>query len=458
MWKKYVRVVMLSVLSVAIVAGALFALTRSRSGSSTTVVVVLDTVGFGAVFDKDLGVEAPFLRTLADSSAFFSQAFSVAPWTKPSIASILTGVYPAQHGVRHPRSNISQGVPTMAELFSRAGYKTAGVVSHVFLAPKTSYRRGFDSYEMTDFTGHVHDSITASQVTTKGLQWLESTKREARGNKLLFLHYFDPHFNYKHRPEFNRTSWYKGSLTDEISFGELKARKDSLSEEDVRYIKGLYQEEILATDAELKRLYDGVRTVVGDDDFTFIVTADHGEAFRDHNHLGHGHFLYNELVRVPLLFHNPKNIAPKRIDSVVSTMDILPTLLELEGITSESTIMQGKSFLSLMSSEAKSTVKSRLPIFEVKYHADRFGTVYWPWKAILNTAEGRWEYFNLEMDPGELNPIQSTEVDLLVRAKCEQAVGEYIREDISSQKKQGSDEITYSQKELETLKTLGYAM
>lgn len=428
----------------------------SKKNGNTLVLVIIDTVGYNRVLANP--EQAPFLRSLTRSSAIFTNAFSTAPWTKPSIASILTGVYPLEHGVRHPKSRIKKNVPTMAELFGELDYATAGVVSHVFLAPRTDYKRGFQSYQLTSFSGHVHDSITAEQVTTMGLDWLKQQKKEKKQNKLLFLHYFDPHYNYKHHPRFDRTSWYNGDLNDSMKFGEFKKRKDTLSADDLRYIRGLYEEEVLETDQELRRLYKGITDLGLQDETTLIITADHGEAFNDHNHLGHGYQLYNELIHVPLIVHAPKRIAAQTIHSVVSTMDILPTLLDLTGHKERATTMHGVSFAPTLLRATKDQSPARLAISELHYHTNRISGVLWPWKGILDKDTQTWEFFNIEVDPGERNVLKQSDLPTPIASSLTSAITKYDSGELVSHSKEEESEIEYSAEELEVLKTLGYAM
>lgn len=431
---------------------------REEPSARTVVVVVIDTVNHNEV----IGVRgnAPFLQTLASESAVFTNAFSTAPWTKPAVASILTGQLPAKHRISHPRSRLNKNVATIAEILKRENFATAGFVSHVFLSPKTDYRRGFDTYEITSFKGHVHDSVTAQQVTDKGLAWIK--KQQAVGSQFnfLFLHYFDPHYNYQHHPQYDRTSWYTGGLHSGVKFGELRARFHALTQDDIRFIKGLYREEIQHTDAQLKRLYEGLKTLLPNDELILFVTADHGEAFKEHNHIGHGYKLYNELIRVPLLVHSPNRIISQKISTPVSSMDIAPTILELLNLSRHSQAMQGLSFAPIVASHRGRNSSHRMPIFEVRYHTNRFGVIKWPWKVVFDQDSDAWKAYNLEQDPHELQRVAMKDLPLQVRRTCKDEIQGYLSSLAldSEGRSTGQETITFSPKELETLKTLGYAM
>ncbi len=424
----------------------------------TVVVVVLDTVGFAGVFSSP--EQAPFLSQLAADSAQFTRTFSTAPWTKPSVASILTGSLPASHGVRHPKSRLATESVTMAEYFSQAGFATAGFVSHTFIGPKTDYRRGFGTYKQARFKGHVHDAITSAEITTQGLEWLKKHRLSEEGSKqdaFLFLHYFDPHYNYKHHPAFSQTDWYNGSLSDDMEYRVFKERAEGLSADDLRYIKGLYGEEIRFTDRELRRLYAGLSEAVPESEFVLVVTADHGEAFREHNHMGHGHFLYNELVHVPLLIHAPGRVSPEIVTEPVSSVDIFPTLVDLLRMPPLAARVDGHSLVPLMEGAAADG-DSPMPSFEVEYHTRKVGAVRWPWKVIFDRDSGRWEVFNLETDGAEAVDSSSTALEVPAVVEAKERVSRYISQEQQAPPKATLPPIEYSEKEVKKLKTLGYMM
>lgn len=433
------------------------AVTKLRRAPQTIVLVVLDTVGFSGVFSSP--AQAPFLSGLAADSAHFTNAFSTAPWTKPAIASILTASLPAVHGVRHPRSRITGEVETMAEYLSKHGFATAGFVSHTFIGPKTDYRRGFGVYKQARFGGHVHEAITSAEVTNRGLDWLKKQRaQQGQGQDLfLFLHYFDPHYNYRHHPAFSQTDWYTGSLSDGMQYREFRERASSLTEEDLRYIRGLYGEEIRHTDREIERLYRGLAEAGATDGLVLVVTGDHGEAFRQHDHMGHGYLLYNELVHVPLLLHAPGRVVPQLVSSPVSSMEIFPSVVDLLGMPKLRGNQDAASFTPLLGGSEESLI-GRIPVFEVEYHTHKVGAVNWPWKVILDRDSFAWEVYNIETDPGELKEVEASTRDVPAVVEAKERVKRYTSQESVAAPHATLPPIEYSDKEIEKLKTLGYMM
>ena len=426
----------------------------AKRAHRTVVLVMLDTVGFEGVFTDPS--QAPFVSSLAQKSAFFSQAYSTAPWTKPSIASVLTASLPARHGVRLPNSRISRGVISMAQYFSKQGFATAGFVSHIFLAPKTDYNRGFATYDIAKFDGSVHDSITASQITDLGLEWLRRPDVQER-DRFLFLHYFDPHFNYKHHAAFSQTDWYSGSLSDQTPFDEFRKKGSKLSQDDLRFMKGLYGEEIQQTDSQLRRLYDGINAMGKGDEIVLVLTGDHGEAFWQHELIGHNYQLYNELVHVPLVFYAPGLVSPHTISSPVSTMDVFPSLVELLRLPPIPRPIDGKSFEPLLVDPELDT-HERHPLFEIQHLSHKVGAVLWPWKIIFNQDKGSWEVYNLERDPLEAENVGSAVSDVAEVSEGMSQIKAYISGRATDSPPPTLAPEKYSSDEVEKLKTLGYVM
>lgn len=392
--------------TVAILCGCRGSSASATASQSNVVLVIVDTLGAQqlAPFGGTTPAKTPFLAKLAAESAVFRHAYSSAPWTKPSIASVFTSQTPSEHGVQQIRSAMVPRVKMLAEHLKEAGYVTGGVVSHSLLKPKSGYDRGFDWYKMVKFRGHVHDSITSSQVTDMGLEWLANVREtNPEAPYLLFLHYFDPHYNYRHHPDHDATSGYDGELDEKIEFGELRKIARDLKEKDIGFVRGLHHEEIAYTDAHLERLYNELGKAGHLKNTLFILMADHGEEFLEHGGIGHGSSLYDELVRVPFLFNAPGAISPAVFHDPVSTMDTLPTVLEWIGRPA----MQGAAGHSLapVLRGGAPAADVRDVIFEVDYHSHFVGLLAWPYKVITDHDGAVWQAYNLDTDPAEKQNI-----------------------------------------------------
>jgi arylsulfatase A-like enzyme len=171
----------------------------------------------------------PFFSSLASQSIVYERAYSTAPWTKPSIAALLTSRYPTQLGlVGHPPS-VPDKATLLAEHFSAAGYATGAVVSHTYVGSKYGFQQGFDTFDESQVAGHV--GATAKGVTDTAIAWLDE---HGEGPFFLLAHYFDPHFAYLEREgfPFSKSEGYDGPIRSAIPYGKMrKLRQDAQARE-----------------------------------------------------------------------------------------------------------------------------------------------------------------------------------------------------------------------------------
>jgi arylsulfatase A-like enzyme len=300
----------------------------ARRDGPNFVLVALDTVGAEHLgYELNGASHTPNLDRLARRGFVFQRAFSTAPWTQPSIASLFTSRMPSSHGVLRLRQVLSPEAETLAERLGDAGYETAGFVTHDLLRRKLGYAQGFRSWNQQHVGGH--EAITSAQLTDSVIDWLDA--RETSAPFFLFVHYFDPHFVYQHHAAHDLTAGYAGPLRPGMDIWKLRNQRAQLTPEDVEYLIGLYREEIGFTDGHLGRLLRHLGTLGVAEDTVIVVVADHGEEFMRHGWIGHTRTLYDELLRVPLVIHLPGVEVGREVRTPVSLLDVAPTLLELAG-------------------------------------------------------------------------------------------------------------------------------
>ncbi|MHC4894826.1 MAG: sulfatase, partial [Planctomycetota bacterium] len=247
---------------------------------------------------------SPALQELAAGAVVFEEAWSGSSWTLPSLASLHTGLHSSVHGAWQFSDVLGWDFDTLAERLTAAGWDTAAVVNHVFLGRKHGLNQGFVHYddELVEDFGKSHEAITSDTVSDRGIAWLEAKASADDGRPwFLWLHYFDPHEVYQRHDRYAPT------------FGD---------ETDLERYRG----EIAWTDEHLGRVLASLETLGLAEDTVVVLTADHGEEWEEHGGLGHGHTLYGELVRVPLVIRAP-GVEPARIAERVSTLDVAPTVL-----------------------------------------------------------------------------------------------------------------------------------
>jgi len=373
----------------------------SRSRSRSMVLIVVDTVRADhlGTYGYDRPV-SPNLDALAEQAAVFENAFAAATWTLPSVASMFTGLYPSQHDAGRPYedergdqfSAIRATARVFPEVLRERGYATGGIVNAPFLNQGFGFARGFDDY---DWAPARDSELRRADVTVDAaLAWLDEHVDEPF---FLFLHVFDAHRHYS-APEPIRGR-FTGQFADTYgaTLATLESRNRAEQDLDHRFLMAAYDEEIAFIDAQMGRFFEGMRSRGVLDQSTVFLTADHGEGFDEHGSSGHGHTLFNEELRVPLMVWGPE-IEAGRYEDPVSLIDLEPTILEATD-SGVQTLGSGRSLWGLLTRGQPS--RRRTLFAEWTNPGELKAVIRWPFKAILDPATGeRWLY-NLAEDPGE---------------------------------------------------------
>lgn len=272
----------------------------------------------------------PHLDALAAESLVFENASAHAPWTLPSTASLLTSLYPREHGAggRVPEfTALAPEVETLAQRLGAAGYRTGMIANVIFLGELFGLTRGFEHVDVESFEDNVH-LRSAAATTDAALAWLDATDAEPF---FLLVHYFDPHAVYDPPQPYRRRFAEEKDREGGLRFGTreqmvgLRTGAFSPGPGLVRRAEALYDGEIAYTDEHLGRLFDGLSERGLEDSTLVVFTSDHGEEFREHGGLEHGHTLYSELLHVPLLVRVPGEEAA-RMPHGVGLVDVAPTI------------------------------------------------------------------------------------------------------------------------------------
>jgi len=292
---------------------------------------------------------SPNLELLAAESVVFTNAHAQSPWTKPSVPTLFTSLYPVQHGVyegeAHGRSGglesdvLGEHHDTLAEHFATAGYETVAWVNNAHLEEAHGFAQGFVRYE--------HESFDAGEINSRFFEFLDTA-----GSRPFFayLHYLDVHWPFQPGAEFrdrfgeadgstlfDRKSWR--GLRDGINNGTVV-----LSPADETRLGRLHDAAILAFDRRLGELVDALRQRGLLENTVLLITSDHGEELLDHGRVGHGGTLYREVIEIPLLVRVPGGRA-RLAHEPARLVDVLPTLLAAAGLP-EADGVEGRDLLA----------------------------------------------------------------------------------------------------------------
>ncbi|HEU4400629.1 MAG TPA: sulfatase [Candidatus Polarisedimenticolia bacterium] len=309
--------------------------------------VVIDTARADRFsFDGYRRDTSPRIAALAREGAVYERACTPAPWTLPAHASLFTGLFPSRHGADSGHLRLDDDLPTLAEAFRGAGYRTLGYAANPWVGRQYRLDRGFDSYE--EIWRQVHGEEEDAGATRlnarvdRWLTWRDGNQEARRQPFFLFVNYLEPHLPYN-PPEPERSAF----LTPPVDAAAVERLRRFKHPEEVRYILGLtalapgdlrilsdlYDGEIAYADRRVGELVDLLRRRALLDRTVVVITSDHGEEIGEHGFLDHKMNVYDPLLRIPLVLRYPPAVpAGQRIADPVMLQDLFPTLLGLAGI------------------------------------------------------------------------------------------------------------------------------
>jgi len=375
----------------------------------------------------------PGLHALADNAVCCAEAYVQETFTKPSVASMLTSLYPEVHGVRFgiftpgdidkskdPQSMLhvdvlSRELPSLPTVLRQHGYATIGVQTNMQLHAHSGFANGFDQY-------HYLDNVSADVVSRKAISAIERVKEPF----FLYIHYLDPHCPYTPPKEIIHTFGVPEKPSDKDLellqnyneyYWDLVRHGLGLSEERAigrlgrkgrNFLKFMYDGEARFTDSEVAGLIASVRKRFPRS--LIVVTSDHGEEFWEHGSIGHTKTAYRELAHVPLIFAAP-GLAAANINAPVESIDITPTIAAYLDIPLESG-WQGRNLIPLFTGTGRRKQKC--------VYTSAFGMQPWDkvkWRAVYdgehrlvkNFSQMKTELFNIANDPYEKKSLAEKE-------------------------------------------------
>ncbi len=366
----------------------------------------------------------PNIDAFAQQAILFEQAVTPVPLTLPAHTSMLCGTIPAYHGVHdNVEYKVSPANESLAEIFQQNGYKTAAIIAAFVLDSQFGLDQGFDSYDDEFEDEHSYRQISerrGDETTRLANQWLDQHGQE---DFFLFLHYYDPHADYRPPPPF-----------------------------DEEFKDDLYAGEIAYTDQCIGSVLDKLRQLQIYDSAMIVIVGDHGEGLGQHAENEHSFFIYQSTMHVPLIIKPPFSSQSQRVKDYVGIIDIAPTILGMTGLKNTDA-MQGLDLFQLLA-EKNQNRSSRFFLCE-SFYPDKYGCN--PLLGIVGAdykyiQAPRPELYHLRDDPGELNNLAPAQTDLA--RKYRSRLGKLLNEQIRPEKK--DNKLKLDTKSIRRLESLGY--
>jgi arylsulfatase A-like enzyme len=373
-------------------------------------------------------VPTPVMDALAAGGTVFTRCRAPSSWTKPSTASLLTGLQPAEHGALGFESVLPGEAATLAEVLRAAGWRTAAFADNPFVSPEFGFAQGFDAFTgrhpsplargtlLLKAAGQVRLRLAGGAAYSFG-PGVDLGADRVLGDAAAFLaaggegrpgfaycHLIEPHYPYTPPPPFDggRPRVDPPHSSGILPFDSFPA----VAPADAAIMKANYLGEARSVDAALGRALEALRRAGRLDRTLVVLTSDHGEEFHEHGGWTHGQSLYEELVRVPLVVRAPKGGpgAGLRVEAPVSLVDAMPTILDLAGVAS-SARPSGRSLVPLLRGERMEPV----PCFaEIAAGPVGARAVFLGNEALVVSRKSGTEavqLFDLAADPGEKAPL-----------------------------------------------------
>lgn len=376
---------------------------------------------------------SPRLDAFAETATVFENAQASSSWTLPTLASIFSSTYVSTHGCWSMGKRLDESFTTFPELLTAAGYDSLVVANHLLCGPKYGISQGFvhNDFKLCDLELGTLKTTTSKEIADKGIRFLEQKAAVSEpGAWMLWLHFFDPHYQYMAQEGYTETFDRQDAKTEQMD---------------------LYDGEIALTDAHLGRVLDVLEASGLADNTVVFFFSDHGEEFLEHGGKYHGVTLYSEMLHIPLMMRRPGQEG-QRIASVVRTVDLMPTVLELVGLPIPNYV-EGSSLIPLVEGReseprlafSEAGMRGREPLSALR--EERF-----KWIQLRDGSEG-WLY-DLESDPGETLDVAAEHPEVVQRLKSEL---KRIRESsLAKSKLYSHSTVAIPPSEREDLNALGY--
>ncbi|MEZ4335929.1 MAG: sulfatase [Sandaracinaceae bacterium] len=375
------------------------------------IVLLIDTLSAQRLraYDPTSRVQTPNLDRFAQSGVVFEQAQSAENWTKPSCASVLTGLSPATHGAKTSEARLPDSAELVSEAFHDAGFATGSFIANGYVSDRFGFDQGWDSYNNFIRDGR---STEAEDVFAAAGDFIE---QHSDDRFFVYVQTIDPHVPYDPPGSFlgmYDSESYSGRVQPRLTADLLEQAKRgriTFDQRDQTRLEALHDGEISYHDHHFGEFLARLERLGVSDDTLIIVTADHGEEFQEHGSYGHGHSIFQELIGVPLMVRMPGGPAGRRVSHTVSTMNVAQTALDFAGVEGLARA-EGRSLVPDILGEVPVGPQVAFSDFQEIRRVARAGRYKLVTRANLSSV-----IFDLGADPGEQNELEVHELPIAGR-------------------------------------------
>lgn len=260
---------------------------------------------------------SPAIDAIIGDGLRFDAARTSEPLTNPSMCSMLTGVEPQSHGATRNGLRMRQGLESLPKVLAGEGWRTAAFVSNWTLKDNLSrlgehFEEYVEVFTRRRWFGLLNSEATGEDVTDEVLEWVaDSIRSKSPAPTMIWAHYVEPHAPYRFHAEY--------------------AERLGITDKDPKR-SDRYDTEVAAVDAAIGRLIDGLEEHFAPDEMIVVVAADHGESLGEHDYWGHGRYLYEPSLRIPLGIRWKGTVEQRVISRQATLLDLGPTILQLLGL------------------------------------------------------------------------------------------------------------------------------
>ncbi len=322
---------------------------------------------------------SPQIDAFAGEATLFENGVGQSSWTRASVASLFTGIWPPAHGAYGRKDRLSDEAVTLAELLQEAGYRTAAILANANVGGAFGFRQGFGEFHL--MRGRTESDLINRRV----FAWLDAYREERPF--FLYVHTVDPHHPYL-PPE----PYMERFAPDSTELAEIIRRRRYIQSwpsdpDSLRRVLDLYDAEVAFNDASFGELVEQLRQRDLYGRTVLALISDHGEEFHDHGRWTHGKTLHAETLNFPFILRLPDRGHGLRLRQTVQHTDLLPTLLDYLGLPIPPHV-DGRSLLAAIDRQQEGQAAER-PVFS-HLHLDA--------DPHLSVVDGEWKYIQLRRD------------------------------------------------------------